>query len=302
MVLGVTGALAWTLLPTAELLIPILRVYPGEHWAPLRLFNLVHYAEDPHNIALSLLPLALLFLRRSMMNLTWLNAIAAIAMSSLVVLANSFGAIDLAIGCVAIALAVRKGMGTLVLIGLAAWLWISPWLPPSPHSPDRGGSMDRTGLFSWRILGISRDRGCNSSACVHRAPVGIAHRAICPGFRRRHVRDSLGFFLCDITLVPQANRYQLELELAVSLIVGHLCARIPRHFGLLGGAVLVAAVGVTGVFYQAKITRFSRQLLAPLDITQTTEYRTTMWLDRNLPGQRAMVSGDAEIPLQRLFG
>ena len=47
------------------------------------------------------------------------------------VLTNAFGAADLAIGGLCIALALRRGFWTLLLAGLAAYLWISPWVPPS---------------------------------------------------------------------------------------------------------------------------------------------------------------------------
>jgi hypothetical protein len=38
--------------------------------------------------------------------------------------------------------------------------------------------------------------------------------------------------------------------------------------------------------------RFARGLIQRIDVTQTIEYKTARWLDRNLPNQKAMVSGD----------
>src|SRR5581483_94012 len=98
-----------------------------------------------------------------------------------------------------------------------------------------------------------------------------------------------------------ANRYQLELELGVCLVIGCLCARVPRRFGMAGGVVLAIVVLAAGI-RQAKIFRhFARNLIQPIDIAQTIQYKTVMWLDRNLPrGDRVMVSGDTEF-LYNLF-
>jgi hypothetical protein len=122
LVAGTVAALAYSLTSPAEWLIPILRIPGGG--GSLRLFNLIRYAEDPHIVALTMLPLALLFLRRRSLT-------GAVVGSALVVLTNAFGAVDLAIGGVCIVLAMRRGWGTLVVTGLVGWLWISPWLPPS---------------------------------------------------------------------------------------------------------------------------------------------------------------------------
>ena len=74
-------------------------------WGALRLYNLIHYAEDPHNVALSLLPLALLFLRRALAHRTALNLAGAIAASAAVVLHQRFRSRGLAIGGLCIVLA-----------------------------------------------------------------------------------------------------------------------------------------------------------------------------------------------------
>ena len=94
-----TAGLAYSLTSFGELLIPILRVPPGGGpWMPLRLFNLIHYAEDPHIVALTLVPVALLFLQRAMAKRTPLNVFGAVVFCAGVVATNAFGAVDLAGG------------------------------------------------------------------------------------------------------------------------------------------------------------------------------------------------------------
>jgi len=53
----------------------------------------------------------------------------------------------------------------------------------------------------------------------------------------------------------------------------------------------VAALGIR----QASIFReFASTLVHPIDITKTIEYKTAVWIDHNLPGQRVLLAGDTE--------
>lgn len=117
---------------------PILRVPFEQVPGPLRLYNIVHFAEDPHNLALTLLPVAFLFLRRAVSTRTPAAIVAAIVSSGCVVLANAFGAIGLAIGGVAVVLAFGGGLPVRLAIGFAAYLWVSPC--GSPHGCHRHSS------------------------------------------------------------------------------------------------------------------------------------------------------------------
>jgi hypothetical protein len=98
----------------------------------------------------------------------------------------------------------------------------------------------------------------------------------------------LGYFFLDLTIVPQGSRYQLELEIAVCLAVGCLCAHLPWR------TVVVAVLLVIGIRQSVLFRHYARGLIQPVDITQTIEYKTIDWLNRNLHGQRALVSGDTE--------
>jgi hypothetical protein len=277
---GAVAALVYTLTSPAEWFIPVLRLHEPGGAGSLRLFNLIHYAEDPHIVALTLLPVALLYIRRG-------NRPAAIIASAAVVLTNAFGAVDLAIGGLCIVLALRRGVKSLLLIGVVAWLWISPWLTPT------------------LIRLMARDQW-GARGVFHAGPGFAIALAILSGiwyFTRNWTRPidrfavlfvpllctiPLGFFLFDLTLVPQASRYQLELEMAVAIGFGCLVAHLPQRNVLF--AILLAA----GIWQTIESRRFARTLIRPIDITQSIQYKTNDWLRRNLPGQRAMVSGDVE--------
>jgi hypothetical protein len=284
-----TAGLAYSLTSFGELLIPILRVpREGGPWMPLRLFNLIHYAEDPHIVALTLVPLALLFLRRAMAKRTALNVVGAVVFCAGVVATNAFGAVDLAVAGVCIALALRGGWLALGVIGLAAYCWMCPWLPPSLIA------LIARDQWSARGAGIA---GIGFAFSVCALLVWLTRRL--PPFERFCILFApwmclfpMSHFLLNTSIIPQGNRYQLEMEMALCLALGCLVARLASR--RMVGIALVAVLSFVGV-RQAKIYRHAaRGLIQPIDITQTTEYKLTRWLDRNLPGQRAMVSGDAQ--------
>src|SRR5580658_2322518 len=129
--LGISAALAFTLTSPAELLIRELRIGSDAHWGALRLNNLVFYGEAPHNVALAMLPLALLFLHRAIVRGGAWNMVLAGAMAGAVALTNAFGAFGVALGAIAMVLALERGVRTTLIVGVCSYLWVSPWLPPS---------------------------------------------------------------------------------------------------------------------------------------------------------------------------
>jgi hypothetical protein len=102
----------------------------------------------------------------------------------------------------------------------------------------------------------------------------------------------LADFGLHVTLVPQGTRYQLDMEMALVMLVACLATmalRSPRAVQ----AVLIVALAA-GAVHQARAYRaFARSLIVPVDISRTVEYKVASWVSRNLPGQRAMISGDA---------
>lgn len=321
-VLGLGAGLAFSLTSFAELLIPLLRVSVEgrpEQWVPLRLYNLIHYAEDPHNVALTLLPVALLFLRRAAVRPGGLEMVAAVVSCGAVVLANAFGAVDLAIGGICIVLALQRGAWTLLAVGVLAYLLICPWLPPSlialigdqwsshgaTFSAGRGNLVAWGGVFtvSVAIWWISRGWRPVERFSLLFAPWMCAF--------------PVAYFAWGMTLVPQGNRYQLELEMALCLVVGCLFGRVGDYlggktaplrswlrtgrlgtgrFGVGAGvnALLVCGVLLFGVHQTRNFRHAARALIQPVEIASTVEYKIVHWLDTNMPGQRAMVSGDVQ--------
>ncbi len=300
------AALAYCLASPAAHLIPILHIPSSGLWGGLRLFNLIHYAEDAHNVSLTLLPLALLFLHRAVVDINVdinnayrnaANIVAAIVLCGSGILANAFGAVDLAIGGLCLVLALNRGLATLVSVGILAWLWISPMLPPSlidlirqdqwgPHGSYHSGphawlpTLVVLAAFALLWLGAR-----SYFSALERFSIFFAYwMCVIP----------LSYFLVDVTLAPQANRYQVEMEMALCLGFACLCAHIPWRTPLI--AILV----ILGIWQAALLRNYARTLIRPVDISTTIEYKVDTWIDRNLPGQRTLVAGDP-VPPQRLL-
>ena len=285
------AGLAFSLTSPAELFIPILRLPFEGQWGPLRLNNLIHYAEDPHNVALSLLPLALIFIRRALTKRTALNFVAAIVFSGTVVLANAFGAVDLAIGSACIALALRRGLLTLFAIGVAGYLWISPWIPPSLIDHIRHDQFGARGDFhpGWSsVLGALAVIAIFALLCYLSRGWKCALDRFTILFTFWMCLIPVAFFFAGLTLVPQGSRYQLELELAVCLAFACLCAHVRWRTAVL-------AVVIAGSLWQASLfRRYANGLIQPIDITQTIEYKVDHWAAGHLNGTRTLIAGDPE--------
>ena len=281
------AGLAWSLLSPATLLIPSLRAASAGIWTPERLNNLVYYGEGPHVLALALFPVAIIFLRRAILRR---RLAGAIIFCALVVLSNAFGAVTLAIGTLCVVLALRRGALIALMVGMAAWLLASPWLPPALLETIRRNAWTTRGFYN---AGPSAYISFALLLAIFGAAWLWSKRLSSP-FERFVVLFTpwmcalpLAAFAADVTLVPQAHRYQLEMEVAICLAFACVAARPKIRW--------IAAAPLLLLFVQA--TRhdlnFAHDLIRPIDISQTVEYKLARWIDRNLPGRRIMVSGDA---------
>ena len=266
--IGFIAGLAYSLVSPAALLIPILRLHSSGLWGGLRFYNMIRYGEDAHNAALTLLPLAFLFLRRAIVRRNASNFVATVVLCASVVLTNAFGGVDLAIGGLCIVLALNRGLSILVPAGIAAYLWISPMLPPSLIDlmrRDQWGARGsfNSGMRAWlstlAVLGVF-------------ALLWLAVRRLRSTLERFSVFLTfwmclipLGSFLFNVTLTNQANRYQLEMEMALCLCFACLCARIPWRTSVIAIIVLI------GIRQTILLRHYARAMIQPIDIARTIE-------------------------------
>jgi hypothetical protein len=295
---GFLSALLYSLF-SPSLLLPAVRHDIGCWHNARRLQTLVHYGEGGHNAVLSLLPLALLcaYLAVTRRNFVWC-ATTGILFGALV-LTNAFAAVDLAVGIVLIAILQPPGsrlrsLALLAGIGAAAYLWISPLLTPDLVRTIRTNSLLMggyrytplvvgTGLLilagAFALWYLTRrwanwfDRFAVLFAYVFVAVLVLAHFA-------------------KIAILPQPERYDLEMEMGLSLAVvfgaRHLLALAHPRARSAVLALFLVFLAWQALFYRD----YAAGLIQSIDITRTIQYKTAKWIDANLKGLRTMVSGD----------
>lgn len=288
---GVTGAL-FSLISPSALMFPAIRALAGGPWAPVRLFNLVYYGEAPHLLALTLLPLALLFLRRAAVRKDGWSFVWAVLSCSAVVLSNAFGALTIGLGALCAGLALNSGWVRIVAAGITSWCLSSPWLTPS-------------------LIGLIRENAFSNRGQYSAGSATQIATALLPALlvvtwwltRRSEVYARFlwlfGLWMCafpvlfhaaGVTLVPQAHRYQLEMEMALCMAGGAMFGQLPLKSGKWRPA-LTGLAAVPVVFQMVGYLNFAHRQIRPFEIEKTAERAVARWIDLHLPGQRVMVSG-----------
>lgn len=266
-------------------------------WGPWRLRTLAYYGEGPHNAALSLLPLALLFVYLAIETRKYLWCAAAAVAMAAVTLTNAFGAVDLAFGCACLLLALprremaKAGLLTLAMI-VTAYLLASRYLTPSflhtmsLASQTVGGNFGAGRLLgTWVLILPGFIVLCFAVRWIH-------------GYLMRFALLLTFLFLAIVGLfaiwgraaLPQPHRYSLELELGLALVVAfapRACVvRLPAPAKALGILLILLAASHQTVQYR----RDARGLLQAVDITQTVEYKAAQWIGANLGGRRVFAA------------
>ncbi|MBM3774584.1 MAG: hypothetical protein FJW37_05410, partial [Acidobacteria bacterium] len=294
------AALAYSLISPSALLLPAIRADAGGALNPRRLQNVVFYGEGAHVASLALVPLALLFLYRSLKLGRLRDWLPAGVLMSAVALTNAFGAVALAIGvgCL-LAVETKSAFGAnlarVFVLSLSAYLWASPWIPPSLLASIASNSETVGGDYRPRLAGML------GVAAVVALCALLALLA-----RRRGVAAHTGFFLLfgtaltsipalayagEIFLLPQPHRYHLDMDLALCPLGAFGLAALGRR---LPARARQAAVLLLVVFGASQLVRWreaARILVKPLEPAATVEHEIARLMEREFPGRRVMVAG-----------
>ncbi len=269
----------------------------GSAWHARRLQALVQYGEGPHLTAMALIPVTLLLLMFALRRPSaWRGFAAALGLAA-VPLTNWLGAAALAAGALAWLLAQQDASWRrwALAAGLAAWAYAlaCAWIPPATIRTIRSGERWLSGelsanrwLFGACLLaavlvlrGLCRRRRCSEAATfawLFALPVSSA---------------PLAAYWTGLRVVPQPERYHLEMEMALALVTALLLAtlwpRLPRY-GRIG---LACAALVACSYAFLRYERYARRMIRPVAIERTIEYRVAQWLEHNASGRRVMVPG-----------
>ena len=300
------AALLYSVFSPSAALLPEIRADIGGLLHARRLQCLVHYGEGPHVASLALIPLAILALELAFTSRRPFHFLLAVLACMAVVLTNWPGAVGLVMVLIAWILSkerfdLLRAAGLVALAGIVGYAIASPWCPPSTVRVVFGNS---------QLAGVAGGAyGLGLRQLVWMAMLAVACWAL--RFALLRWRSSgLIRFSALLTLIsgalilaashgkyllPQPQRFHLLFELAVAILavfaLWPALSRLPRLWiGIAAGAAcLLVSVQVWNY------SQYGRQLMRPIDICQTVEYRVADWLDRNGPYARVFAPGSISL-------
>ncbi len=296
---GLVAGLLFSLVSPMCFLAPTIRYDVGAWYLPRRFQTLVHYGEGPHIAALALIPLAIWLLdRAACAQRAWYVPAAALAVAA-VALTNWPGTIGLGFACLAYCISGRPiRWPRLAAVGAIGYLIAAPWMPPSIL------------ILVFRNAHQSDATALGRSQLAVFAGVAVSLVLLHVVFRRMKTDPWFRFFTYFAViagavtlgrewfgwrLLPQPNRFQLELEMAIAGAVAYAAV---FWFGRVRRPVVVAAVCVGIVFAFVQVRRYSRYAVRytqPIDITSTIEYRMARWFEANMGGRRVFAPGNVSL-------
>jgi hypothetical protein len=299
--LAAFSAVLYSLLSPSGSLVSWVRTYVGP-WRSWRLTTLVNHGDGPHMTALACIPLALLALDWFLERPNWRRgALCAVTLAA-PPLANWLGAFALAISVFVLLLARTDKPGQArfwiwsLAPAIAGYALISPWLPPSTirllsvNAQVIGG--DYRALAAAMPLHLLVFASLLILLKLALLKTGLSFRWQFPILLAAAfaplplLNDWLHY-----DVLPQPHRYQLEMDLALCLLIAVLCSslypRSPRPIRMI-------SAGLVGVFLGALLVtnvRFGWALVQPIDMQNTIEYRTARALEQQNAKARVFAIG-----------
>ncbi len=301
---GFPAGLAYSLISPSIPFVEPARLWEQITWNPVRLDSLVVYGDSPHISSLTLLPLALLALHRALQRRTPGSIYLAAAALAAVVMTNWLGAFALAVAVLSYLLARSneptwgRTVALACCVGGIAYALAAPWIPPSTISALSYGAQHLVGRYPMTLAHL----GYAALAAL----AAVLLRRFC---RRRQASlfASFSAFLLlffgtlvlfadwlGVFLMPQAFRYRHELEMALCLLGAFACVRLADRLPRLGKGLLACAAAAAALLQFGGLRSRARELIQPIDMTQTVEYRAPVWLRENLPDARVFITGSTQ--------
>jgi hypothetical protein len=291
-----TAAAMYSFVSWSAWLIPGIAADLGSVWHPRRLQALVLYGETPHIASMTLLPVALLFWDLALERRRAVYVLLAAVSAAAVVLTSWIGGFALAMMIVALAFTRvpdRRDLGMMAMVAAAAYCLAMPWAAPSVIAATQFNSKTLGGDFreTYRVMPV-----WFVAALLCLVLLKIAMRRLAPQLQFSIFTAFLFASIVfpwtwfQVAVVVQPVRYHLELEMALSLLVACGAQRLlknrPRP-----AAIAMTMLCVALILPVRSARRYARELIRPIDITTTTEWKMAQWLNREWTGQRVMMPG-----------
>lgn len=277
-------------------LMPLVRSQIGAVFMPRRFEVLTVYGEGPHITSLALIPAALLSLHLAIAKRSARWYVVAAAMMAAVALTNWIGTFGLAIAVFAFLVAHITTFLKTLSIAILAYALACPWIPPSTILDVRhnaqlvGGDYRGTygalplfllvALLAAALLKFLMHR-LRASASLQFAVLFASMMSAIP----------LGVAWFHVRIVPQPERYQLEMDLALCLAAAFVVKAIADKVSPRARMALLGVVIVASIIPVRSDRRYARRIIKPIDITSTIEYQMAKWFESNVPSGRVMAPG-----------
>lgn len=270
-------------------------------WRLRRLQTLVQYGDGPHIAALALMPLAVLAVHAALTRGgVWRAGLAVLSVAA-VALTNWLGTFALALAIASYLLARLEEPGRLRLLAGAAGIAVlayalaAPWMLPTTIGDIRRNAQIIGGSYplSWGHLKYAAALAV--ALLVLRWVLAKGQAPIGARFAGYFLLSTAAVVLSAewfaIFLTPQPERYHLEMEAAICLTAGLLLAGLR---GRRTRAVIAVALAVLVAVQMRTNRQYARDLIVPVNIRETVEYKVARWLDENLPGERIYAIGSVQ--------
>ena len=307
------AALFYSLTAPVQVILPDNSYSLGNLWHPWRLNIAANWDETPHLAATALLPLAIALLWLSLVRPRWFYQTGAAMLIALATYASAFSPIVVALACICLVATLDPArraayVGRIAVIGVFAYALAAAFLPPSLIHAMATSAQSFNGLSAGSFTALA---------------VVILGCAVLWPYVRRIRAPHLRFFVLFAFLtsaipmlavwlhrffLPQARRYELETEMALSLLIVFGVRPLIEKFPLRVRSAIVLVVLCLAAEQVVSHRRFAKTMLSSGDITTTIEYRASVWADRNMPGMRVMLPGsiaqwaDHFVPIQQFAG
>jgi hypothetical protein len=271
-------------------LVPSFRHDIGGWFAPCRLDAMVSWGEGPHITALMLLPMAVGALYIAIIRRTPANYFAAALAMAGAALSNWIGGFALALIGAAFLLAKFEGAWLrLALIACWAYAIAAPFVTPSTVATIQANApLVAAGGFKANPL---------LDAAVAAGALALAW-AMSKWQVDRPIRVAALFFyftasvsllaMCfKLNVIPQPERYHLEMDLAFWLLAGLIAAKVK----LAHPRILTAIAAAICLFVAIRQHRRAQELERPIEIAATAEFEISHWLGAHNTGQRVFAPG-----------
>ncbi|MBL8177811.1 MAG: hypothetical protein JNK48_24245 [Bryobacterales bacterium] len=293
------GGLAYTVISPSALLVEPIYADLGQMIAGRRLQDLAAWGEGPHVSGLTLFPVALLLL-----DLAWRKAsprydLAAAAGMAATAMTNWHASLTLALGIVCWLIPNFTGarLARTAWTGLLAYALAAPWIPPSTVAVVRANARVIGGDFAGTYAALPVRTLAALAAMAFAAyllrrlrlpPIaqfGVFFSLITAAF-------TLGAYWYGVKLVPQPERYHLQMEMGLCLLAGLAAAALLSLAPRWAQAATMAAIVVACIGPVKQVRRVSREAhLRPLDMERTIYGRLGRWLRENRFEQRIYAPG-----------